>query len=83
MGDSYVMNYSLDRIDNDGNYCKENCRWSNRKTQCRNRSTNRMITYRGETKSLIEWSEVLGIKRTTIAQRIDYYKWSLEKALSI
>jgi len=82
MGDTYIMNYSLDRIDNDGNYCKDNCRWSNRKTQCRNRSTNRMITHKGETRSLIEWAEVLGIKRTTITQRIDYYKWSLDKALS-
>jgi len=41
-----------------------------------------MITHKGETRSLIEWAEVLGIKRTTITQRIDYYKWSLDKALS-
>lgn len=82
MGDSYIFGYSLDRIDNDGNYCKENCTWSNRKQQCRNRSTNRHITLNGETKNLVEWSELLGIKRSTITQRIDYYNWTVEKALS-
>lgn len=82
MEPSYVFGYSLDRIDNNGNYCKENCRWSNTKTQCRNRSTNRLITYKNKTLTLVEWSELLKIKRTTITQRLDYYKWSLEKALS-
>jgi len=38
---------TLDRIDNDGNYCKENCRWATRTEQCRNRRNTKLLTYEG------------------------------------
>lgn len=60
----------LDRINNDGNYEPDNCRWVTHKENCRNRSTARMLTYKGCTKSLTEWSETLGINMWTLRTRI-------------
>lgn len=71
-------NTSLDRIDNNKNYCKENCRWASSKQQNRNRRNNTLF----KDKTLSEWSELLGIKRSTLAQRIYVYKWTIEKTLS-
>ena len=53
----YSEKLSIDRIDNDKGYSPENCRWVTSKTQCRNKSNNLLVSYQGETKTLIEWSE--------------------------
>lgn len=77
---------TLDRIDNDGPYCKENCRWADRKTQaqnCRPRpkgSVKRNIIYDGQSGGLKFWSDQTGIKSQTIAKRLDAH-WPVEQAL--
>lgn len=79
MGDA-PKGFQLDRIDNNGDYCKENCRWASSKTQNNNRRDNFMITLGGETKTLAQWSEITGIHRMTIKSRI-LRGWSPARAL--
>lgn len=70
-------NSSLERIDNNGNYCKENCRWASRKEQARNRRNTLFYTYNNETKSVAEWADILGIKYINLIRR--YQKGTMYK----
>ena len=74
--------YSIDRIDSNGDYCPENCRWASMREQQNNKRNTFLITFNGITKPLSYWSETLGIKSNTIHARIRYLKWSVEKALT-
>ena len=82
MGDTWKIGLTIDRIDSKKDYSKENCRWADIYTQANNRSNNRPLTLKGKTMLLHEWSNKLGIKSTTITQRIDAYGWAVEKALT-
>jgi hypothetical protein len=73
---------TLDRIDCDKNYSLENCKWSTMKEQENNRTNNHRVTFKGETKTLMQWSESLGIKYSTLGMRLLTYGWSVEKALT-
>lgn len=66
----YQDGLTIDRKENNGNYCPENCRWATRKQQNRNYSRNHMITYNGETKCLSDWADHFGINRATVLFRI-------------
>ncbi len=72
---------TLDRIDNNGNYCKENCRWASLIEQGRNRSTNRLLTHNGVTLCATAWAERAGIPYKTFHYRIQR-GWSVEKAIT-
>jgi hypothetical protein len=72
---------TLDRIDSNANYCKENCRWADYKTQSRNKRNTRIVIVRGEAKSMSEWSEISGINYDCLQKRLDK-GWSGEDAVS-
>lgn len=74
---------TLDRIDVNGGYCPENCRWVSWKTQQNNKGNNHWITLNGETKTMKQWCDILGKKYTTVRARINRSHWSVEKAFDI
>jgi hypothetical protein len=77
-------NYSLDRIDNNGNYCKENCRWTTSKEQSSNRgSFNLIFTYEGESKVLKDWARHFGMSYSCLYQRIVKQNLSFEESIEI
>lgn len=71
MGRKPSMAHSIDRIDYNGPYSKENCRWATRTEQNRNKRSNVLVTIDGETQPLSYWTEKSGIAYNTARQRID------------
>lgn len=61
---------SLERMDNNGPYCPENCKWDTMKNQLRNQRRNHLVTAFGETKTMAEWSELTGFVWNTIKARL-------------
>ncbi len=77
MSPSYLGWLEIDRIDNNGNYCKDNCHWVTWKENCRNRRSN--IFYKW--KCLLDVCKERWLLYTTIQTRITYLWWSIEKAI--
>jgi hypothetical protein len=80
MGDRPEGN-SLNRINNDGDYCPENCEWASYTDQAQNRHDNRNLAFNGQTACITEWSRKTGIKRKTIEKRLQS-GWTIEQALT-
>lgn len=77
MGRKPSPEYTIERLNNDGNYSKNNCVWATKKQQGRNKRNNHIIVFMGQTKCLAEWSELLDIAYPVLQQRLGKYGWSV------
>lgn len=76
----YEDSLSIDRIDVNGNYCPENCRWATRKEQDRNKTTSHLLTFGGKTQCLMDWCKELNLTPGCLNKRLKL-GWSVEQAL--
>ena len=81
LSNGYKEGLQIDRIDVNGNYEPNNCRWVSSKEQSINKRTNHLLNYNGETKTIKEFSEIYNIPYKTLFNRIVYLNWSIEKSL--
>ena len=81
MGFKPSCDYSIERVNKDGNYTPENCIWATQKTQQRNRSTNRILTFNGVSKTMAEFSEQFGMRIGTLWNRLNL-GWDVSDALT-
>lgn len=70
MGPRPSLAHSLERKDNNGSYCKDNCVWATQKEQCNNQRRNIRVTIEGVTKTLKQWTEDLGVSYIVVYHRI-------------
>jgi hypothetical protein len=82
MGPKPSPEHSINRIDNDGDYCPENCDWATRIEQNRNRINNRFLRFLGRKMCIGEWSKEVGIGRTIIRNRVVALHWTVKQALT-
>ena len=80
MSNGYESNLTIDRIDVNGNYSPDNCRWVTVKAQANNRRNNHCVNINGVVRTLTEWCELYGINYRTVQDRLKR-GWSVEKAL--
>jgi len=74
--------YSLNRINNDGNYEPGNVEWADYKAQQNNKRNNRLISYSGKTQTLSQWSKELGLDYKVVWMRLYRLNWSPEEAFT-
>lgn len=77
----YRDDLSIDRIDVNGDYCPDNCRWADNATQARNKTNNVKITFAGRTMILADWAQETGLSAKSITYRLRH-GWSVEDALT-
>lgn len=81
MGERPSKDHSIERIDNNRGYDPDNCRWATRVEQSRNRRSNRILTFNGESRCVMEWAEYLGVNNQALYRRL-YKGWPVDRALS-
>jgi hypothetical protein len=82
MQEGYREGLSLDRIDNDKGYNKENCRWATAIEQARNKRNNHIISIGGMDRCLTEWCEIFNLNVHTAQSRITY-GWTYEEIFGV
>lgn len=80
LSNGYTESLSIDRINVNGGYSPDNCRWVDAKTQANNKSNNKCYTYNGNTHNIGEWSQIMNIPYKKLWKRL-HNGWDIEKAL--
>ena len=78
---TYAPGLCIERIDNNGHYCKENCRWATRTEQTRNRRNTVRLTFNGKTLALAQWAEETGLSYGALKHRL-YDGWPTDRILT-
>ena len=80
LSNGYNNSLEIDRINNNGNYEPNNCRWTTRKEQMNNCSLNKMVAYKNKTKTLSQWCDELGINYDRTLGRLNKLHMTVEEA---
>lgn len=81
MSNGYQNTLSIERKDYNGNYEPSNCKWATREEQNNNSRHNTYITFNGCSHTIKQWSDMTGIKETTLISRLQY-GWSIKDTLT-
>lgn len=82
LSNGYSENLTIERIDVNGNYCPQNCKWIELSQQANNRRNNILIEYNGKVQSLMKWCKELNLNYYLIRDRIKKGHMSFEQAIS-
>ena len=83
LANGYADDLSLDRIDVNGNYCPDNCRWVDHKRQARNRRNTIYVEYEGTRVPLADLSERFGVDPDLVYARVVNHGWDVHEALTV
>ena len=82
LASGYKKGLSIERIDNDGPYSPENCRWATKEEQANNKRDSYIITYKGKAQTLSCWAAELNLPYKTLFHRLAYLNWSVERTFT-
>lgn len=81
IGNGYLDDLTIDRIEVDGNYEPSNCRWATMQEQDNNKTSNQVVTYEGKAMTIAQWSRNTGISYYALIQRL-HLGWSVKRMLT-
>lgn len=75
------QNMTIDRINNNGNYCKKNCKWSTINEQLRNKRNTHFVSFNGKTLCVADWEKIIHIPRKKLYYRLNK-GWTIKRAFT-